>query len=60
MNKFFCDICGKEIKSLMHISYLEIGLGEDKKMYELCCCCKNEIYSYIENKRIEKQETHEV
>ena len=59
MNKYFCDICGEEIGHKRHARFLEINQGSEKRQYELCWQCEHEIYSYIENKRIEKQEVEE-
>ena len=59
MNKYFCDICNKEIGHKRHVMFLEINQESVKRKYELCRQCEHEIYSYIENKRIEKQEVEE-
>ena len=55
MNKYFCDICNKEIGHKRHVRFLEIKNGDGKNEYELCWQCMQQIYSYIANKQYEYQ-----
>lgn len=54
MIRYFCDLCGKELR-YSYICIINSGLGSSEKQFECCEECSNRIKSYIDS--ILKHET---
>lgn len=60
MTKIYCDICGKELRSVTYLKLPQLWSGEvvtSSDPYELCTSCARHIYQIVdEYKEIMKSE----
>ena len=60
MTKTYCDICGKELRSITYLKLPQLWSGEvvtSSEPYELCVSCARHIYDIVnEYKRIMEDE----
>lgn len=63
MTKYYCDICGQELKVITRLTLPNLWSGEivdGSEPYDLCRSCSRHIYTIIEDyKKIMKGEKNE-